>query len=141
MKTILAAFFFCTFLTSTLHTFANGQSSLRIKLESKKKTGKMFIAVYDKKENFLGSHMAAKKIADCHSSGSTLVEIPLEHGVYSVSVFQDLNDNGELDKNWFGIPTEPYGFSNNAKGSFGPPDFEDCSFEFEEDMEIGIKLN
>ncbi len=141
MKTIVAAFFFLAFLISGPDTFPNGQSSLRIKFESKKKTGRMFIAVYDKKEDFLGSHMTAKKITDCNSSGSTLVEIELQHGIYGISVFQDLNENGELDKNWFGIPTEPYGFSNNAKGSFGPPDFEDCSFEFSEDMEINIKLN
>ena len=47
----------------------------------------------------------------------------LEPGDYAVMLFHDENGNGEMDKNVFGIPTEGYGFSNNAKGSFGPPKF------------------
>ena len=31
---------------------------------------------------------------------------------------------------FFGIPTEDYGFSNNAKASFGPPDYQDAKFLF-----------
>lgn len=45
---------------------------------------------------------------------------------YAIDAFHDLNGNGELDKRWPGIPTEPYGFSNNVRGSIlGPPEFED----------------
>ncbi|TDO99542.1 DUF2141 domain-containing protein [Marinomonas balearica] len=42
--------------------------------------------------------------------------------------YQDLNDNQALDTNLFGVPTEPYAFSNNAKGRFGPPKFSDMLF-------------
>lgn len=45
-------------------------------------------------------------------------------GTYAVQVFQDLNGNGTLDRNILGIPTEPIGFSNDPKLSFGPPDFD-----------------
>lgn len=45
-------------------------------------------------------------------------------GTYAVQVFQDLNGNGVLDSNFLGMPTEPIGFSNNPKLSFGPPGFD-----------------
>lgn len=47
---------------------------------------------------------------------------------YALKLFVDLNGNGVIDMNFFGIPKEPYAFSNNAMGAFGPPDFSDASF-------------
>lgn len=49
-------------------------------------------------------------------------------GTYAIKIFHDVNGNGKLDTNFLGIPTEPYGFSNNAMGAFGPPSFEEASF-------------
>jgi len=44
------------------------------------------------------------------------VEIPnVESGEYAIAVFQDLNGNETLDKNFLGIPKEPYGFSGKWK--------------------------
>ena len=48
---------------------------------------------------------------------------------WAISAHQDRNGNDKLDKNAFGIPTEPYGFSNNPKRGFGPPEFDEVSFE------------
>jgi uncharacterized protein (DUF2141 family) len=47
----------------------------------------------------------------------------LAPGDYAVMLFHDENGNTKMDSNIVGIPTEGYGFSNNAKGSFGPPKF------------------
>lgn len=49
-------------------------------------------------------------------------------GAYAIKIFHDVNDNGKLNTNWLGIPTEPYGFSNDAMGTFGPPSFEQARF-------------
>ena len=46
-----------------------------------------------------------------------------------------------MNKNWMGIPKEPYGFSNNVMGRMGPPDFEDASFEVSADTEVIVTLN
>jgi uncharacterized protein (DUF2141 family) len=51
----------------------------------------------------------------------------LEGGCYAVIVFHDENDNGMLDENYWGVPTEGYGFSNNAQGRLGAPDFESAA--------------
>ncbi len=45
---------------------------------------------------------------------------------YAIAVFHDENGNGKLDKNFFGIPKEPYGFSGNST-SLTPPSFKDAS--------------
>ena len=44
-------------------------------------------------------------------------------GRYALAAFQDADANGELDRSAVGVPTEPYGFSNDARGRFGPPSF------------------
>ena len=61
-------------------------------------------------------------------------------GEYALAIFHDANSNGKIDKNFLGIPKEGYAFSNDARGVFGPPDFEDASFKMEGDKEITIKM-
>ena len=49
-------------------------------------------------------------------------------GVYAAQAFADENDNGKVDRNFFGIPTEGIGFSNDAPMHFGPPSFDAAAF-------------
>lgn len=57
-------------------------------------------------------------------------EFPIEHnGTLAIAVFQDLDGNGILSKDDYGIPTEPYGFSNNARGLMGPPSFKQAAIK------------
>jgi uncharacterized protein (DUF2141 family) len=51
-------------------------------------------------------------------------------GTYAVSVFHDENSNGKLDTNFVGMPREGVGASNNARGHFGPPKFDDAAFRY-----------
>jgi uncharacterized protein (DUF2141 family) len=51
-------------------------------------------------------------------------------GVYGISAYHDENANGKLDTNVLGMPTEDYGASRDARGTFGPPRFEDAKFEY-----------
>ena len=52
-------------------------------------------------------------------------------GTYAMAVVHDENMNGKLDTNWLGIPTEGYGFSNDAQGVVGAPSFSDASFPYD----------
>ena len=52
----------------------------------------------------------------------------LEPGEYAVRLYHDVNDDGEMNTNPFGMPTEPYAFSNDAKGRFGPAKWDDAKF-------------
>lgn len=53
----------------------------------------------------------------------------LPKGKYTIKAFHDLNSDEKLNTGTFGIPKEPYGFSNNARGWMGPPSVEDQLFE------------
>lgn len=55
----------------------------------------------------------------------------LPAGTYAVAAFHDANGDGELNANFVGMPTEGYGFSNDARGFMGPPPFEDASFSLD----------
>lgn len=88
--------------------------------------GNILIALYDSEEGYM---------KEIHKSGEVLVKDnkaklifhSLKKGVYAFSFFHDLNNNKKLDTNFLGIPKEPYGFSNNKKGRFGPPKFNEVS--------------
>ncbi len=53
----------------------------------------------------------------------------LPPGRYAVAVFHDVNDNGKLDANLLSMPTEPFGFSRDAVGNFGPPSFDQAAID------------
>ena len=54
--------------------------------------------------------------------------IDLPRGEWAVSLTQDMNNNNKIDKNFLGIPTEPYAFSNNVRPTVAAPKFEECKF-------------
>ena len=53
----------------------------------------------------------------------------LAPGELALRVFQDLDGDGELDRDERGRPREPYGFSGSRKGLFGPPGWKKVRFE------------
>lgn len=62
-------------------------------------------------------------------------------GTYALAVIHDENVNGELDTNWLGVPTEGYGFSNDAKALLGAPSFSSASFLYDgQNLELTISL-
>ena len=128
-------------LVSCAELNAQDEVSLTVQVdEVRKLEGKVMIAVYDKEELFLEDEVVGGTV-DALGSSVTYSFKGLRKGTYAISIFHDLNGNGKLDTNFVGIPTEPYAFSNNAKGMFGPPSFEECKFEFvESSQKVTISL-
>ncbi len=103
--------------------------------------GNILVGVYNKKEGFRDEKFTYKNLKVKAAKGTMTVSIPdLPNGNYAIAVYHDANENNKLDKNFLGIPTEKYGFSNDAMGSFGPPDYEDCIVKVDGNKEISIKL-
>jgi uncharacterized protein (DUF2141 family) len=46
-----------------------------------------------------------------------------------------------LDTNFIGIPKENFACSNNAKGTMGPPKYEDAKFDLNKDSKLEIIFN
>ena len=66
----------------------------------------------------------------------------LEFGEYAIRVFHDENKDNIVNTNILGIPTEDYGYSNNASGWFGPPSWEKAKFIFNKtEMTININID
>lgn len=75
-------------------------------------------------------------------SGSQQVKLKnLPKGTIAITIYQDTNGNSQLDRGQMGIPTEPYGFSNDAVGSFGPPAFQQAAIEPKAGQPIRIRLH
>jgi uncharacterized protein (DUF2141 family) len=61
--------------------------------------------------------------------GSVTIRIAgIPPGIYAAQAYGDENDNGKIDRNFLGIPTEGIGFSRDAAMRFGPPSFADAAF-------------
>ncbi|MBM3160994.1 MAG: DUF2141 domain-containing protein [Bacteroidetes bacterium] len=73
--------------------------------------------------------------------GKTMVTFTgLSSGKYALAVYHDENKNNKLDKNLVGMPTEIYGFSNNARATFSAPEFSDAQITLTKSMTHSILL-
>lgn len=109
----------------------------------KEKKGFMMLAVYNEKEVFLSTDaLTSRKVAVPPAGDVVFYLEPLPYGEYAISVYHDVNSNGDLDTNFIGIPKEPYGFSNNDLGLMGIPKYDKSVFAYTEDIKfIEIELN
>lgn len=97
----------------------------------KSDAGNVRVAVFDNAKNFTKTQLWGQFVAAKSGTVSiTFKDVPA--GQYAISAFHDLNGNGKLDRNFVGKPVEPYGFSRNARGIFGPPSFEDAMIQVDE---------
>lgn len=107
--------------------------------------GTIMVGLYDSQENY------GSAIADASKPGSLadrrrlagialravagtqcVVFTDLKPGIYAIVVIHDENNNSKLDANVLGIPTEAYGFSNDARGLLAAPDFKDAAITLED---------
>jgi uncharacterized protein (DUF2141 family) len=105
--------------------------------------GTIHAGLYDSTLKFpqrFGHLEAQQERVDGDSFMLVFKDVPF--GRYAIAAFQDENNDGILNSNFFGIPTEALAFSNRAKaGSFGPPKFEEASFEVKSEvMEIELSF-
>ena len=127
-------------LTSTAYA-QTGTVAVKVTQIDVKEGGKIKIGIYDSKGfPFLGKEIDGLVI-EIKGTSATYVFKNISACKYAISVFQDSNVDGILNKNMFGVPKEPYGFSNNKYGKFGPPNFEDVSFDVKEGTSISLTIN
>ncbi|MBV6641209.1 MAG: DUF2141 domain-containing protein [Cyclobacteriaceae bacterium] len=133
VKVVIISFFFFMSSLQSNHDF-------RIIIQGVDKIqGAMMIAIYQPDHTFLGDEAYLFKKIPVSQSDSLMLDVELPGGKYAVSVYHDLNGDGELNTNFLGIPKEPYGFSI-ARGTFGPPSFEDASFLVPGRRQITIEI-
>jgi uncharacterized protein (DUF2141 family) len=92
-------------------------------------TGSVMVSLSPNAEAWEGKvPPAAKTMVAATAASVTATFSDLKPGTYAVRAFHDVNGDGTLNTNPFGMPTEPYAFSNNAHGSMGPAAWGDAMF-------------
>ena len=90
--------------------------------------GSAMLALTDS-TGFLGAGRALRTLAVTIRDGqATAVFAGVAHGRYAIQAYHDENGNRRLDRNFFGIPSEPYGFSNDARNAMRAPTYEEAAF-------------
>jgi uncharacterized protein (DUF2141 family) len=104
--------------------------------------GNIIYGVYDVPEYFLSydKQLLVDTVAVTNDNQKIIFD-SLPPGVYGISIFQDLNEDGEMEKNFIGYPLEPYGFSNNLRPVLKAPRFKEAALDYDgEYLEVEIYL-
>ncbi len=103
-------------------------SSFTLQIKGLRKAeGEVRIAMFNSKEAYTKEPVHAV-VLPVDSTAVTWEVEQLPFGEYAIAIYHDKNTNGKLDTNILGIPKERYGFSNNARGRFGPASWSDAMF-------------
>lgn len=119
---------------STIHVIANGLEHTQ---------GQVLVALFATPEGFPSDTEQAiqRGVAHMDSTTATFTFEPVPQGEYAVSVLHDEDGDGKMKTAMFGMPAEGWGVSNDAKGRFGPPKFEDATFAAQQDtVTVVLKL-
>ena len=103
--------------------------------------GNLFIAIFRPTDDFpvFGKQFKGiVKEVEGKSQNYNFDNLP--EGEYALAIYQDVNRNKILDKNLLGIPTEIYGFSNNARRNFSAPSFQEAKFKLNKDLHQTVFL-
>jgi uncharacterized protein (DUF2141 family) len=126
-------------LTAAASVLSYAQTMTVVVKNVKSDAGTVRLAVYNSEDQFMKSEVAAIEVKAVNGQAVAVFK-NLATGTYAISVMHDANDNKELDSNFMGVPKEGFGFSNDAMGMFGPPDFKKASFEHAGKKDVVISL-
>ena len=115
-----------------IEKFESDEGNVRVHLYSSER-GQYFPAKSDSCFRLIISLIKDKK--------ATVVFDSLPFGDYALTVHHDKNLNVKMDKNFWGLPAEGWGLSNNVMPIFCLPDFDDCKFKIDKSkLTINIKV-
>lgn len=120
----------------------NQKSRLVVKINGlKNDQGNVKVALCNSPENYKDDRSPYKAaIIEIQKNQAIAIFENLPAGSYAIKAFHDENNNDDFDTNFLGIPKEDYGFSNNAKGLFGPPSWNAAKFILNNNEQV-IEIN
>ncbi len=106
------------------HLPGTGQFVLHIENIEQQK-GLIRVALFSSEDAFLKDELASyvESVAVKGKGNQTFSLPDLPVGQYSIAIYHDLNQDGELNTNLWGIPTEPYAFSRTPENKWKRPTF------------------
>lgn len=119
--------------------FAQNASTVSLTFETDAPSGRVMVALYDSAEAYAAGRPVAQEMID--ASGPVVASFrDLPAGDYAVKAFHDVNGDGRMNTNPFGLPVEPFAFSNNAVGNMGPASWERARFSVSGEVAQTITL-
>ncbi len=106
----------------------------------KQSVGKLEVGIYDNPGNFPKDDQEYLSKIIPVTENKVEVSFYLRYGTYAIALFHDENSNEKCDSNFFGIPREAFGFSNNVKPFLSAPSFRKAKINIVEDTTIFIDL-
>ena len=107
---------------------AEGKATLTVTVTNiAEHKGALMIAVYDKAGYDADKQVAAGMVPVTADTVTTTFELPA--GQYGIKMFHDVDSDGKMGTNPFGMPIEPFAFSNNAPAQFGPAKWDAAAFQ------------
>lgn len=104
-------------------------------------TGEIGCALFGMPRGFpLDTSAAVTQWRHADRGGVTCRFERLNPGSYAVAVGHDLNGNHRTDTNWLGIPTEPWGVSNNVRPTLRAPRFEEAAVQLAAGAAVTINV-
>ncbi|MFT4255181.1 MAG: DUF2141 domain-containing protein [Caulobacter sp.] len=91
--------------------------------------GALHVALFDSAEGWTSNKSIRAVTVEASDADPKARFEGLPAGTYAARVFQDIDGDGKMNRNAFGIPSEPFGFSNGAVPIMGPPSFEAAAFK------------
>jgi uncharacterized protein (DUF2141 family) len=109
----------------------------------KSNTGNVQIALFNNADSWDNKGKAYRgAVVPVSDHKATWIAEYIPFGEYGIRFFHDENSDNICNMNFFKMPKEQFGFSNNARATFGMPGFSKVKFLFEADsMQITIKPN
>lgn len=120
-----------------------GAAELQVSIEDiRSEEGTVLVQIVRGELGFEGEEPALAQISMRPTGNAVRFGLELPAGTYGIRVFHDVDDSAELETTLVGMPSEPWAFSNNAVGTFGPPGWDAVSFEIGESPAVqSIRLN
>ena len=92
-------------------------------------TGTILLSVFDSEAAFdTGGKPVRQAMIQANGATIETVLAGLRAGRYAIKAFHDLDGDMTMATNPFGMPTEPFAFSNNAVANMGPAKWADAAF-------------
>lgn len=120
----------CLALSGALLALCGGAhaETVTLRFTGAEPEGAVLVALFGSETDFRADRPLATARARAKGGAASARFQGLALGTYALKVFQDTDGNGRLSVNALGIPKEPYAFSNNARGRFGPPGWAKAAF-------------
>ncbi|MEA5536309.1 DUF2141 domain-containing protein [Crocosphaera sp. XPORK-15E] len=131
-------------LSASFPVYGNTTSNLTFEVNGvSDRKGQICFSLFSSSRGFpsSGNDAVQKQCVKITDTNPRITINNLAPSTYAVAVFWDDNSDGQLNRNFLGVPTEKFGFSSNPVVRTGPPKFgESAILVTGKNVIISIKL-